>query len=589
MQGAWAPTTFIDRPRMAMENLVRGDVHGATEAMLDPDQLSPYQRGLTDDQGNWKPKGNGVMTQVLNTVTNPLVLMGLVLASKWPIGKAAEMINWAKKADEVSHIPMWVAKVLPFGRVYGGMAVKSHVYDYLDVVKDFREKLWQTLSKGVVEGNAAAGRTLKWDDFVKASAKLDALDNPANPSWGYLRSMVRDGKYMEKYGLPTLSHVDPFIAANGEDAAIEKVISRFGVMDKADAFNAAVNKPFVTHARTMLDDAMNAQLGDPSLVGAHQDRVRRLMSYLETHGIKMFDPKTGEEFYKKVNWTDAQKAAVDEGTFGRMFEGYFPHQAASGPSAQSTGYLESMLGTTAEGLGAEKEAKALLPRRYGMIPSLQDLGALAPYMSPETMDGLATMQRLQAQNPQLWGDVKQYSLHALGVLERYSHSMAKGYGLVGKGYGKTFQEDLQLLRAMEKGGKARAQLFGESVLPVLVGNVDGAEAQYALEWGHYKNAAHSWLKSDQSQWMPQRLRGFLSGQLERPEIQGMTYKNAGGQTRPVVLRFGFGRELGEPGLEHDPELHGVVRVGRAGAHCQRVVERYAADGQVHGVAGGRVG
>lgn len=86
----------FDRPDIAMANLLRADPHAAAQALLSPNSLSPAQRqGLADQM---VPEGTGGVVKALaGVVTNPLFLLGTLLAVKYPIPTAAKVFEVEKR------------------------------------------------------------------------------------------------------------------------------------------------------------------------------------------------------------------------------------------------------------------------------------------------------------------------------------------------------------------------------------------------------------------------------------------------------------------------------------------------------------
>jgi hypothetical protein len=82
------PVTLYDRPGLALSNLLlRGNVDAATRAIFSPQTLTPAEMKTFSGMivGNSKSK---LLKTVADIVTNPLVLLGAVMAIKYPIGKS---------------------------------------------------------------------------------------------------------------------------------------------------------------------------------------------------------------------------------------------------------------------------------------------------------------------------------------------------------------------------------------------------------------------------------------------------------------------------------------------------------------------
>ena len=82
------PVTLYDRPGLALSNLLlRGNVDAATRSLFSPDTLTPKEMQTFSSliKGDGK---NKLLNTVADVVTNPLVLLGVVMAIKYPIGKS---------------------------------------------------------------------------------------------------------------------------------------------------------------------------------------------------------------------------------------------------------------------------------------------------------------------------------------------------------------------------------------------------------------------------------------------------------------------------------------------------------------------
>ena len=82
------PVTLYDRPGLALSNLLlRGDVDAATRSMLSPQSLTPAE--MKTFSGYIKGDGkNKVLNTIADVVTNPIVLLGVIMAFKYPIGSS---------------------------------------------------------------------------------------------------------------------------------------------------------------------------------------------------------------------------------------------------------------------------------------------------------------------------------------------------------------------------------------------------------------------------------------------------------------------------------------------------------------------
>ena len=90
------PVTLYDRPGLALSNLLlRGNVDAATRAIFSPQTLTPSEMKTFSDRLVGDNK-NKVLRVLADIVTNPLVLLGVVMAFKYPIGKSNVLFEIGK-------------------------------------------------------------------------------------------------------------------------------------------------------------------------------------------------------------------------------------------------------------------------------------------------------------------------------------------------------------------------------------------------------------------------------------------------------------------------------------------------------------
>ena len=77
------PITAYDRPSLAFSNLLlRGNVDAATRAIFSPQSLSPKEMQTITKQ-LMGGKKNPLIKTVLDVATNPLVIIGILMAIKY--------------------------------------------------------------------------------------------------------------------------------------------------------------------------------------------------------------------------------------------------------------------------------------------------------------------------------------------------------------------------------------------------------------------------------------------------------------------------------------------------------------------------
>jgi len=547
LEGHFESTSFFDRPRLAAENLWRRDIPGAYQALMDPQQLSPTQMGWMDDKGEWKPKGNTVYDAVLNTITNPLVLIGAVLASRWPVARAADLIDWGKSMERLAKAtPRLKAKVLAFGEIFEGTEVKRKVYELLDWLKGYKADLNIALSEGLEKTSKRLGRSVTYQDQIAAAMKVEQLMTPGathHRGMGILREQVRRAYYVREHGLEGMDLA--------QERAVPWIEERVAGMFKErtpGAIYAAAPDELVDSIRTVTAKAWEPIESDviQPLTGRTireqlQDRYKDLAKQMESH---------------RVFLTPAQLKAIEDGSFGWR-ENYFPHIHIGGPEeVQAAMALAQKTALEAEGMGARGVAgvlqpatKRLLKETGGAVPALDDIRMMRNYFTPETMEGIETLRQVHRAAPGLELVPRQYSLRSAAVLERYADTMGKTLGWTGMGYGPELEALADLTQKMEAGGKVKYNLMKELYFPLLSGRMDHREAQYALEWGHYKATAHNFFANPKVQnVLGEGTSKWFMEQLEKPVIQNLTWKNAGAKVSGWFYLSTLGANLSPAGL-----------------------------------------
>lgn len=82
------PITLYDRPQLAFSNLLlRGDIDAATRAIFSPQSLTPAEM-QTFSKRILQGRENPLLKTLVDISTNPIFIVGALLALKYPLGKA---------------------------------------------------------------------------------------------------------------------------------------------------------------------------------------------------------------------------------------------------------------------------------------------------------------------------------------------------------------------------------------------------------------------------------------------------------------------------------------------------------------------
>lgn len=171
------PITLYERPGLAISNLLlRGDVDAATRAIFSPQTLTPAEMKTFSGElvGDGK---NPLLKTVADVVTNPLVLLGVVMALKYPIGG---------KSNAIFEIGQGLAKGKPgplmskVQSAFNGLRNVPHAFrSLLGMAKDTGNMVddYGRAFNGIVNKHVAkSGKRLTESDWLKVSADIQGLN-----------------------------------------------------------------------------------------------------------------------------------------------------------------------------------------------------------------------------------------------------------------------------------------------------------------------------------------------------------------------------------------------------------------------------
>jgi len=223
------PVTFYDRPQLMFSNLLKGDVDGMTRAMLSPDTLSPSQLKSVTDRLTKGKKQNPLVKTVLDIATNPLVILGLLVGLKYPMGSTKVLYNIRKGL-----LPKSAAMSKFMGGLHGAMQKLRTVPDAFETLWDTTRATADFVADHGPKFNAAfvnAGPISKAEG-VLISMRLDGLDKVSH---GMIKLLQAEPEYLSFFGNKTVP-----IAANLQKKMSPKLIS---VADKlSNAYKGVWNK-----------------------------------------------------------------------------------------------------------------------------------------------------------------------------------------------------------------------------------------------------------------------------------------------------------------------------------------------------------
>ena len=220
----------FEGPGLSLWNLGRGDVEGAYQAWLDPEQLSPYQLGLADETGRLKERDP--LTETLRTV-GPIIAFGAVLAIGFPTPVGRRLVKWGKNLTRYTAtlIPGLRHLMSPAG-ILRGTPLGREVQNLWDRVRTTNLKLIGTWGKHVERFYQRTGRLPDIPEQIATAMTTEGLHNGSlragRQSWAALRGTARKTLYLTKHG-GTRSALRKQFGKTWVDPEIERLIDRLGV------------------------------------------------------------------------------------------------------------------------------------------------------------------------------------------------------------------------------------------------------------------------------------------------------------------------------------------------------------------------
>lgn len=399
---------MTERPSLVLANLLRMDPEAAALAAVSPGKLAPGQlRTIADEVGVGKE--NTLAGFAVRAATNPLVLIGAILALRYPIPRAAEMFKYAKDISGLNRV------VGPLGRLVGnvdeifaGLDIPENYKKLLRTVETFRVKYNTGVAAAITKAEKAG---LPWDERTKVllAAKLDGLDRSTSAGKAILRP-IKEGQVFDKLVSETR------VVMNGvRDELYGTAANR--MMLRTLATRKTLGREGRMVAASMFEDAGEA-LG---VTGPVTDTGKKKLLERASASLK-----------KRVAEQMRAMGIGESGRFAdmKMYEDYWPHQKVFTP-AEFEGQTLQMLeqagyrrGAYAEATGraaTSQTSMSALKRRHRMLPDPSDLEKISEYVKP----GIIEKYRGLTGSPN--GPLP-YSLQFDRVYSSHVHGAAKAFG-----------------------------------------------------------------------------------------------------------------------------------------------------------------
>jgi hypothetical protein len=182
------PHHFFEKAELMAANLSRGKLSAATRAILDPDTLSPDEHRLMTIFKQSPGVGSSIFRAMMETALNPVTLLGVALAIRFPIASAPELfkvmeksVGSSKHLDPVTGFlstPRTIFADAPLvAEAIEGVSAKSVEYKYAHGLEFFK-------SNGLFK--QLMGRDMTRKESTLVSLRLDGAHDPKTTHYGRL-------------------------------------------------------------------------------------------------------------------------------------------------------------------------------------------------------------------------------------------------------------------------------------------------------------------------------------------------------------------------------------------------------------------
>jgi hypothetical protein len=512
--GADLNITAYDRPQFAFANLLRGDIDGVTRAMLSPSTMTPSQIKTVKDVFLPGKKHNPVMQTILDISTNPLVIMGLVLGMKFPLGTTAPLLTLRKG-------------LIPKGKAMNQMFSGLH-----DAMMNLRTipGMWEKLN-GVVQetqkfvtrhGDKANNIFLKAGKMTKAegvlvSARLDGL----HKSNHYMvKALQNEPEWQAFFGAK-----DVAIAPNIQNKMRKETI---GLSDRLRGWFDNIRKETTKspEARRRIEDALEKQGLE---IGGDVDNYLPRRGQFNRYRQQAMRGATGTQYRKYLHEEVGKNVAKSEikrsgGLFANLDElrlmeesgairpGFVDkvvepilkrqsNQAALDMQKIWSNVSKMKLDDTQERLAFIAQAKKHFAGKKGTALSHlggkrsidETLDAMAGSLQDARFRGPEKIAKELAQIGDVLGRPGQYSLNPWEATSGYLSSVANSHAWHGTGLGEGIMKITRQPGIFREAPYLESYLM-DNIIPHVRGMKSYTQMQRSLNFTVQKEKMYNWVK-----------------------------------------------------------------------------------------------
>lgn len=350
------PLNIYDKGRLAAVNVARGEPGAAFRTIFKPESLSPTERSdLTGMFGD-----NPLINAVVDTITNPFVLIGLALNFRWPLKglPAAKVFQEAQLLKtRASDMSWWTKNFGNWFNITRGLPeIKRAGIQIHDRSMAFSHKHTDTMSKALLNFKRAVGTDLTDEEHALAMLVKQNMHQPNGGELG--RGVYGAAKKMLKRNVS-----GPLV----DMAAVKRGMGP----ERYKAF-MAFQKDFAKSTDGMWDD-----MG--SMVNASPEYIAHVESVLATRGLSR------GQISRMLTKDSAGRYQL-----GKYRNEYVPHQSVGNRNLfaeeqvqirRDNGLIEPVPGAYSAAKVAQTYegfvSNSLLARQGIMIPELKGLEKLS--------------------------------------------------------------------------------------------------------------------------------------------------------------------------------------------------------------------
>ena len=483
------PVTMLERPQLVAQQLLAGQPASAWNAMLQPQELTPAEHDAYLKKLGIK---GTVYEQVFKTITNPLLIVSLILSHKFPPAVGDNLLKLSQKVGGLGTRIPFLGKMLSKDAWFRGTPIPGLLDDVAMENMDFKKRFGVILGEELDKVKRVGGAGLTDREGIMVAAYVDGLHTPMRGFSGK-KGTMRIGSGSTQVDIPDIGVLMPGLR--------EKMSPQ--LQELADGVR-----------EKMLNEQWKINYGKPE----HRKRILSALKKQRDAGL----------------WDDNAEDVLAFMENPVMRPNYFPHRIERGPE-DFQAMVEKMTASGASkrySQAAGKKADSWISdefrkRKFAMTPSWKDLEQVKDLVDPAAFQRLeamhkakllqaariggvresiiAKMQKLSFQDiranyprhlapgeARIVADAietsvpKEYSLKLVPVLTQYTHTMAGTYAWTVRGYGEKLTAAGMELKALAAKGNPHAQArydyFEKALIPLSMGRLTFQRAVKAQAW-----------------------------------------------------------------------------------------------------------